>query len=138
MQIWIFSKHPVFKYDFWEKTWYSNMNFWCLLFTPDLQVNFKVILGHVHQKSRNLPQFPYYTRGENAQTKLSPSDLKALNLRKDPLGFSRIASLKLVTLKVTSTAASSSRWTAVLRVQDILGGRAGNSVYLGNQKTLGA
>ena len=35
MQIWIFSKHPVFKYDFWEMTWYSNMNFWCFLFTPD-------------------------------------------------------------------------------------------------------
>ena len=29
-----FSKYPVFKYDFWEKIRYSNMNFWCLLFTP--------------------------------------------------------------------------------------------------------
>ena len=36
MQMWIFSKHHIFKYDFWEKTQYSNMNFWCFLFTPDL------------------------------------------------------------------------------------------------------
>ena len=35
MQIWNFSKHPVFKYDFWEITWYLNMNFWCFLFTPE-------------------------------------------------------------------------------------------------------
>ena len=34
MQIWTFSKHHIFKYDFWEKTRYSNMNFWCFLFTP--------------------------------------------------------------------------------------------------------
>ena len=35
MQMWIFSKHHIFKYDFWEKTQYSNMNFWCFLFTPE-------------------------------------------------------------------------------------------------------
>ena len=34
MQIWTFSKHHIFKYDFWEKTRYSNMNFWCFLVTP--------------------------------------------------------------------------------------------------------
>ena len=34
MQIWTFSKHHIFKYDFWEKTQYSNMNFWCYLVTP--------------------------------------------------------------------------------------------------------
>ena len=34
MQIWTFSKHHTFKYDFWEKTQYSNMNFWCFLVTP--------------------------------------------------------------------------------------------------------
>ena len=34
MQIWTFSKHHIFKYDFWEKTQYSNMNFWCFLVTP--------------------------------------------------------------------------------------------------------
>ena len=36
MQIWIFSKHHTFKYDFWEKTRYANMNFLGLLFTPDI------------------------------------------------------------------------------------------------------
>ena len=41
MQKWIFSKHPIFKYDFWEKTWYSNMNFWCLLFTPGINSMFQ-------------------------------------------------------------------------------------------------
>ena len=35
MQIWTFSKHHTFRYDFWEKTQYSNMNFWCFLVTPD-------------------------------------------------------------------------------------------------------
>ena len=35
MQIWTFSKHHIFRYNFWEKTWYSNMNFWCFLFTPE-------------------------------------------------------------------------------------------------------
>ena len=35
MQIGIFSKHHIFKYDFWEKTRYSNMNFRCFLVTPD-------------------------------------------------------------------------------------------------------
>ena len=34
MQIWTFSKHHIFKYDFWENTQYSNMNFWCFLVTP--------------------------------------------------------------------------------------------------------
>ena len=34
MQIWTFSKHHTFKYDFWEKTQYSNMNLWCFLVTP--------------------------------------------------------------------------------------------------------
>ena len=41
MQIWNFrhanmdfSKHHIFKYDFREKTQYSNMNFWCFLVTP--------------------------------------------------------------------------------------------------------
>ena len=34
MQIWTFSKHHTFKYDFREKTQYSNMNFWCFLVTP--------------------------------------------------------------------------------------------------------
>ena len=34
MQIWTFSKHHKLKYDFWEKTQYSNMNFWCFLVTP--------------------------------------------------------------------------------------------------------
>ena len=37
MQIWTFSKHQTFKYDFREKTQYSNMNFWCFLVTPDDQ-----------------------------------------------------------------------------------------------------
>ena len=36
MQIWIFSKHHTFKYDFWEKNRYANMNFLGLLFTPDI------------------------------------------------------------------------------------------------------
>ena len=35
MQIWTFSKHHTFKYDFWEKTQYSNMKFWCFLVTPE-------------------------------------------------------------------------------------------------------
>ena len=35
MQIWTFSKHHILKYDFWEKTRYSNMNFRCFLVTPD-------------------------------------------------------------------------------------------------------
>ena len=35
MQIWTFSKHQTFKYDFWEKTQYSKMNFWCFLVTPE-------------------------------------------------------------------------------------------------------
>ena len=34
--MWTFSKHHTFKYDFWEKTQYSNMNFWDFLFTPAL------------------------------------------------------------------------------------------------------
>ena len=34
MQIWTFWKHHTFKYDFWEKTQYSNMNFWRFLVTP--------------------------------------------------------------------------------------------------------
>ena len=34
MQIWTFTKLHTFKYDFWEKTQYSNMNFWCFLVTP--------------------------------------------------------------------------------------------------------
>ena len=34
MQIWISSKHPTFKYDFCEKTQYSNMNFCGFSFTP--------------------------------------------------------------------------------------------------------
>ena len=36
MQIWTFSKHHTFKYEFWEKTQYSNMNFWCFLVAPGL------------------------------------------------------------------------------------------------------
>ena len=39
MQIWTFSKHHIFKYDFWEKTRYSNMNFWCFLVTPGIQAS---------------------------------------------------------------------------------------------------
>ena len=35
--MWTFSKHHTFKYDFWEKTQYSNMNFWCFLVTPEKQ-----------------------------------------------------------------------------------------------------
>ena len=35
IQIWTFSKHHIFKYNFWEKTRYSVMNFWCFLFTPE-------------------------------------------------------------------------------------------------------
>ena len=38
MQIWIFSKHHTFKYDFWEKNRYANMNFLGLLFTPAAHV----------------------------------------------------------------------------------------------------
>ena len=38
MQIWTFSKHHTFKYDFWEKTQYSNMKFWCFLVTPGFNI----------------------------------------------------------------------------------------------------
>ena len=34
MQIQIFQICPIFKYDFWENTQYSNMIFWCFLVTP--------------------------------------------------------------------------------------------------------
>ena len=51
MQVWTFSKHHTFKYDLWEKTQYSNMNFGCYLVTPaqfsewhDLTTAFKVRL----------------------------------------------------------------------------------------------
>ena len=27
-------KRHIFKYDFWEKTQYLNMNVWCFLVTP--------------------------------------------------------------------------------------------------------
>ena len=54
MQIWTFSKHHIFKYDFWEKTQYSNMNFWCFLVTPassKSQFN-QVISAATHSKFR--------------------------------------------------------------------------------------
>ena len=38
MQMWIFFKHQIFKYDLREKTQYSNMNFWCFLVTPAMFV----------------------------------------------------------------------------------------------------
>ena len=34
MQIQVSLKCPIFRYDFWETTQYSNMNFWCFLVTP--------------------------------------------------------------------------------------------------------
>ena len=52
MQIWTFSKHPIFKYDFWEKTRYSNMNFWCFLVTPAS----KWRLPHIPPKTEILEQ----------------------------------------------------------------------------------
>ena len=51
MQIWTFSKHHIFKYDFWEKTRYSNMNFWCFLVTPELvKLNVPIVQ---YQKERS-------------------------------------------------------------------------------------
>ena len=47
MQIWTFSKHHTFKYDFWEKTQYSNMNFWCFLVTPVVLVNLVYLVNLV-------------------------------------------------------------------------------------------
>ena len=50
MQIWTFSKHQTFKYDFWEKTQYSNMNFWCFLVTPDIKMKMKMNMMKIKVK----------------------------------------------------------------------------------------
>ena len=79
MQIWTFSKHHIFKYDFWEKTQYSNMNFWCFLVTPGLNI----IIVTCYGKSSEKVESEYEQVGQNmgealtkcltAQTSIVPS-----------------------------------------------------------------
>ena len=54
MQIEICFKCPIFKYDFWETTQYSNMNFWCFLVTPGIvgDILHSVLAGHSPNKGR--------------------------------------------------------------------------------------
>jgi len=70
MQIWTFSKHHIFKYDFWEKTQYSNKNFWCFLVTPVrnawgsglfLGLNRRTLAGKIHPEDLKYTSSIKYT-----------------------------------------------------------------------------
>ena len=59
-----FSKHPIFKLDFWEKTQYSNMIFSCFLVTPVVSPNHVIcspFVCFIQYHCNALNSMPYHT-----------------------------------------------------------------------------